>query len=458
MPAPTPPGVDRAARRLRGSARAGLVAAIALFVAMLGTHAQRLPAAPAVASGTNPHPVALLRPAVQPLSALALIGRRLFNDASLSASGRQACASCHSPAHSFGPPDARMVQLGGAEMRSEGLRPPPSLAYLYRQEAFGIGPAGDDDLPVPLDQLATQAKGKPRATKAAGATPAVALVPRGGLFWDGRADSLMDQAVGPMLNPAEMANRSIAAVAAKLVRAGYAEQLAPLFGNGLAGNPELLFAEAMSAVARYQIEDPAFHRFDSRYDRWLEGKARLSAAELRGLDLFNDPAKGNCAACHLSQPGRDGTPPLFTDTEYEALGVPRNRALVANRDPRHFDLGLCGPARTDLAQQTPYCGMFLTPSLRNTARRGVYFHNGVYHTLKQVLDFYNLRDTRPGMIYPRDATGRVTAYDDLPERYRGNIDTADAPFDRKRGQTPVMSEANIADIIAFIETLDDRSS
>ncbi len=48
----------------------------------------------------------------------------------------------------------------------------------------------------------------------------------------------------------------------------------------------------MFAVARYQIEDPAFHPYNSKYDAWLEGKARLSPAEMRGYILFNDPAKG----------------------------------------------------------------------------------------------------------------------------------------------------------------------
>ncbi|WP_206243411.1 cytochrome-c peroxidase [Novosphingobium terrae] len=406
--------------------------------------------------GLNPHPVVLRRPAAQGLSALALIGRRIFHDPRLSASGRQSCASCHSPAHAFGPPDGRLMPRGGIRMSVEGTRAVPSLAYLYRQEAFAIGPAGSDDVPVALDVLAQQAQGQARSTKSAGVAPAAnALVPSGGLFWDGRADSLMDQAMGPMMNPAEMANANVADAAARLVRAGYPAMLRSLFGDGLATNPELLFAEAMSAVSRYQIEDRAFHRFDSRYDHWLEGKARLTAAQMRGLRLFNDPAKGNCAACHISAPGQDGAPPLFTDTEYEALAVPRNRHLGANRNPHHMDLGLCGPVRADLAGQTQYCGMFLTPTLRNAARRGVYFHNGVYHTLRKVLDFYNLRDTDPARIYPRDGKGRLMVHDDLPMRYRANIDMTDAPFGRKQGQAHPLSERDIEDIIAFIGTLED---
>ncbi|WP_267393664.1 MULTISPECIES: cytochrome c peroxidase [unclassified Sphingomonas] len=458
-PATAPSSLVRA-RRLLVLAGLGCMAAILLGLAVILLRPQ---AAPRMfdrlvenVTGANPHPVVLIRPPVQPLTALATIGQRIFNDPSLSASGQQSCASCHSAAHAYGPPNGRFVQLGGPQMIAEGLRPPPTLTYLYRQTAFAIGPAADEDAPIPLDQLAAQAAGTQRATKAAGvATTSVALVPRGGLFWDGRSDTLMAQATGPMMDPAEMANKDVADVARKLVRAGYPRLLEPLFGKGLGGNAEMLFAEAMSALSRYQIEDRSFHRFDSKYDQWLEGHARLSHAEMRGLRLFNDPAKGNCAACHLSQPGADGMPPLFTDTEYEALGVPRNRGLAANRDPHHVDMGLCGPRRTDLARQTQYCGMFLTPTLRNAATRGIFFHNGVYHSLRQVLDFYNLRATDPARIYPHDARGHVALYDDLPARYRANIDTADAPFDRKPGEQHPMTDAEIEDIIAFLGTLTD---
>jgi len=403
-------------------------------------------------TGANPHPIALVRPANQPLSALAQIGEQIFHDRTLSVSGRQSCASCHSPERSYGPPNGLPVEPGGASMTAQGFRPPPSLAYLYRQEVFGIGPAVDADAPVPLAQ---QAQAGPRANKVAGTSTAAAVVPHGGMFWDGRADTLMAQATGPMLNPAEMGNTDLHAVVRRIALTKYRNEFKPLFGEAVVDNPDLLFAEAMSAVARYQVEAQAFHRFDSKYDHWLEGKARLSRAELRGLRLFNDPAKGNCAACHLSQPGSDGMPPLFTDTEYEALSVPRNPAIAANRDPRFFDLGLCGPVRTDLARQTQYCGMFLTPTLRNAARRGVYFHNGVYHSLRQVLNFYNLRDVAPGRVYPRDRSGKVLQFNDLPARYRANIDVADAPFGGRPGGRPPLTEREIDDIIAFIGTLDD---
>ncbi len=211
----------------------------------------------------------------------------------------------------------------------------------------------------------------------------------------------------------------------------------------------------MSAVSRFQIEDSTFHPFTSKYDYYLEGRAALTDAEWRGLQAFDDPERGNCAACHLDRPGPDGSPPLFTDYEYEALGVPRNDSLAANRDPRYFDLGLCGPVRTDLADHAEYCGMFRTPTLRNVATRQVFFHNGVYRSLEDVLRFYNLRATAPESIYPRDATGAVRRFDDLPPGDRRNVDTIDPPFDRLIGASPPLSVADQRDIVAFLKTLTD---
>ena len=453
--------------RPRAAPRPALWAAVAAGLVLLGAagfvliHPERAPAPIAGLvediTGANPRPVHLMLPAKAPLSALAMLGREVFNDPALSASGTQACAACHSPSRAYGPPSGDAMQMGGAHMEMAGVRPPPSLTYLYRQTAFSIGPeAIDAETPMNFSQLAAQTLGQARAVKTANKAPtAPAIVPQGGLFWDGRNDTLMSQASGPLLNPGEMANSSIAEVATKLMHAKYLNQFVPLFGANILNEPEVLVAEAMSAVGRYQIEDPAFHRFDSKYDLWLQGRARLSHAELKGLRLFNDPAKANCAGCHISAVTPDGLPPLFTDTQYEALGAPRNPAIPANKDPHHFDMGLCGPYRKDLAKQTQYCGMFLTPTLRNSANRGVYFHNGVYHNLQQVMDFYNFRNTNPERIYPKDASGKVAKYNDLPAAYRANIDVADAPFDRKPGDKPAMTTDETHDIIAFLKTLND---
>ena len=409
--------------------------------------------------GLDPHPVRLVIPADPPLSAVARLGARLFRDQRLSASGRMSCASCHHPRFAFGPASRTPVVLGGPEGSTPGFRAVPSLEYLYRQPAFTIGPdiENGNDVPVPLTLQARAAAGQPRVLKSAQAPQAAASnrVPQGGLFWDGRADTLEQQVNGPLFNPAEMDGGSVQEVAGKLASGSYAAEFKQLFGPTVFDNPGLAVDEAMFAIARYQIEDPAFHPFNSRYDAWLEGKARLSRAELKGYLLFNDPQKGNCAACHLDQPTRSGEPPLFTDHQFEALGVPRNPEIPANRDPHYYDLGVCGPYRTDLRTQTQYCGMFLTPTLRNVARRHVFFHNGVFHDLPQVLDFYVNRDIDPGRFYPRDSAGRVIRYDDVPARYRANVDTVDAPLNRRAGDRAALTRGEIRDVIAFLGTLTD---
>ena len=409
-------------------------------------------------AGANPHPVHLVRPRTAPLSAMAQLGQKIFYDASLSSSGALSCASCHSPDHHYGPPNDGPVMLGGPDLSRQGARAVPSLTYLERTPNFSIGPEQtDDDNLVPLTQMAAVGQQSMRAKKTATGTVASAanIVPQGGLFWDGRADTLQSQALFPLLDPNEMDGGSIDKVADKLRHGPYAERFSGLFGEGVFSNSQLLVSEAMFAVARYQFEDVSFHPYTSKFDYWLEGKAGLSESEMRGLQLFNDPDKANCGGCHLSGPTRDSLPPLFTDHQYEALGAPRNAALAENRDPAFFDLGTCGPQRKDIADQTQYCGMFVTPTLRNAATRHAFFHNGVFGNLQQVMDFYNFRDTNPDKIYPHAADGGAQKYDDLPTKYQANVDVSDPPFDRHPGETPAMTAQDEADIIAFLNTLTD---
>jgi cytochrome c peroxidase len=300
-----------------------------------------------------------------------------------------------------------------------------------------------------------QTASRVQKTATASAQSAVNIVPQGGLFWDGRADTLQNQASGPLLDPREMDGGSVAIIAEKLRRGPYSNKFATLFGETMLDNANLLVAEATFAIGRYQIEEPSFHSYSSKYDYWLEGKARLTEAEMRGYRLFNDQDKANCAGCHTSQPSRDGIPPRFTDTQFEALAAPRNLALIDNKDPEHFDLGVCGPTRTDVADQTQFCGMFKTPTLRNTALRRAFFHNGVFQTLQQVMDFYNFRDTNPEKVYPPGPNGKPEKFNDIPARYRANVDVSDPPFDRHPGETPAMTAQDETDLIAFLNTLND---
>jgi cytochrome c peroxidase len=415
-------------------------------------------AEPQTQPGENPKPVHLFRRRVEPLSAMARLGKEIFFDASLSSSGKLACASCHSPDHAYGPSTDAPVMFGGPDLKLPGVRAVPSLTYLERQLEFSIGPDkdADNDSPASLAQKAEVGKTAVRAEKIATQTAqSENIVPQGGLFWDGRVHTLQEQVSGPLLDPREMDGGSIEIVAEKLRKAPYAQKFAALFGERIFKDTKLLFDEAAFAVGRYQIEEPSFHPYTSKYDYWLEGKARLSETELRGLKLFNDPEKANCAGCHTSQPSREGFPPRFTDMQYEALGGPRNPALVDNKDPGFFDLGVCGPIRKDIAEQTQFCAMFKTPSLRNTAVRKVFFHNGVYHTLQEVMDFYNFRDTNPEKVYPAGADAKVQKYNDIPPQYHANVDVADPPFNRHLGDQPAMTDQDMADIIAFLQTLND---
>jgi cytochrome c peroxidase len=215
----------------------------------------------------------------------------------------------------------------------------------------------------------------------------------------------------------------------------------------------LAFNAVLMALEAFQQSAAEFYPYSSKYDAWLRRQTSMSPQELKGLAAFNDPAKGNCARCHPSAV-RNGAFPQFTDFGYAAIGAPRNLKIPANADPKYFDLGLCGPLRSDLADRPEFCGLFKTPSLRNVATRGVFLHNGVFHTLDEVVRFYAERDTQPQHWYPRAADGTVLKFDDLPRKFAANLDVQ-APFDRHAGDQPALSDSEVKDIIVFLRTLSD---
>lgn len=366
--------------------------------------------------------------------AMQALGRQLFFDASLSASGRQSCASCHDPAHAYGPTNDLAVQFGGPDGRTPGLRAAPSLRYRQNVPPF-TEHRFDEDIDESIDQG-----------------------PAGGYNWDGRAASVHAQSALALLSMREMANGTPAALLPRLRAAPYAAQFRAVFGPAALDEAETAFQWATLALESFQQDPAEFYPYSSKYDAVLRGQAKLDAAEQRGLALFIDQAKGNCASCHpASISASTGAFPAFTDHGFINIGVPRNRRLPANADPGFFDLGLCGPERRDLLNQAQYCGAFRTPSLRNVAQRHTFFHNGRFGTLEEVMRFYVTRDTAPQDWYARDAAGRVQRFDDLPDALRGpqaNINT-DPPFDRQPGDAPALNEAEIADVIAFLKTLSD---
>jgi cytochrome c peroxidase len=368
-------------------------------------------------------------------SPLAELGRLIFFDPSLSASGRLSCASCHDPAHAYGPPDGRAVQTGGAAMDREGPRAVLSLRYVLNRTPVW----SHQYISNPVERMLEPTE-----------------PPSGGFGWDGRFGTLREQATFPLLAPNEMANADMAQVASKLAHAAYADRFRQLFGDTVFDDPQRTFDQTLTALERFELDDPSFHPYSSRYDQFLDGAVKLTAQEARGLALFDDSARGNCASCHLDTRGADGSHPLLTDYQFEALGVPRNAELKANADGDYFDLGACGPLRHDQADQRQYCGLFKTPTLRNVAIRHVFFHNGRFHDLKEALRFYVRRDTDPQSWYPPGSDGHTDKFNDLPIALRANVDVIDEPLTRHQGAAPAWSDTDIDDVIAFLKTLTDR--
>jgi len=402
------------------------------WLALIGGLALGLSGAlPSQAAGNPPPPAPAPKappsappagPASAPAGALSTVGNKLFHDTSLSASGRLACASCHVPSNAYSDAPGSFLPIGGLNLNQQGLRSTPSARYLNNVPAFSIDAQGQA---------------------------------HGGLFWDGRANDRVAQARGPLLNASEMANASVADYARRLRATPYFADLLRVSGLATSASDDAVMTASLQALARYQQTDPSFAPFTSKFDAMQDGKASFSAAEARGLAVFNDPNKGNCAHCHVSTPpanGPAGARALFTNHNYFALGVPRNHS-TATQNPSFFDLGLCGPVRTDLSQQSTQCGKFRVPSLRNVALTAPYFHNGVFQTLEQVVGFYATRDLDPARWYPV-VNGQVQRYNDLPTVYQANIHRG-APFDRKPNQPPTLSPQDVSDVVAFLKTLSD---
>ncbi|HUL93230.1 MAG TPA: cytochrome c peroxidase [Burkholderiales bacterium] len=356
------------------------------------------------------------------LSSAAQLGEKIFHDTSLSASGRMACATCHDPAFGHASPFDTPVALGGPALDQPGERNPPSLRYLRFNRAFRFDAEG---------------------------------TPTGGFNWDGRANSLADQARRPFLSTNEMANADVGSVISRIAAAPYAGEFKQLFGADILSDPQAAFDRVVFALERYQLEDPEFAPFSSKYDRFLARKATLTDQELRGLVLFNLPDKGNCAACHPGSKPANAPAPLFTDFTYDSLGVPRNMAIGANADPQFFDMGLCGPRRQDLAMRGELCGAFKVPSLRNVGLRKHFFHNGRFDSLEDVIRFYVTRDTNPELWYPPASLTDPLPYSDLPVDLRSNVNTSEGPYNRLRGQAPALTESEIGDLASFLRTLTD---
>jgi cytochrome c peroxidase len=417
-------------------------------------------------------------------SSASAAGKAIFFDTSLSASGKQSCGTCHVPSRAYTADPATdhglPVPLGGANMDQTGFRNAPSLVYASFTPPFSL-----------------------------------ANGPTGGFFRDGRASSLAAQAQQPFVTAFEMANQDAAEVVSRLRNSPATLQaFTAVYGDAVLDDPDTALEDMGLALAAYETEDPSFHPFSSKYDYWLQGQAQLTAEEQNGLDLFNNPVKGNCTACHPSQPQSYDSHALFTDFTFDNIGVPRNWKIPANTagsvspvdgapqstvltpvdvpadaEYAYYDMGVCGPfrpaandpnARPGLSATTSLCGLFKVPTLRNVAVTTPYFHNGVFQDLHQVLEWYVTRDINNntannpnpvaagpgGNPYLAVGTFYVTAagtpdlyeYNDLPAEYDANVNVGEVPYTPPTfggGQAPTLTAAEIDDIVAFLCTLTD---
>lgn len=372
------------------------------------------------------------------------LGKKLFFDKNLSTPSGQSCAACHDPKAGWtGPLENFGAVYEGAFKGRFGNRKPPSSAY-----------AGDS----PVLSMDKEEK----------------FV--GGMFWDGRAtgadlkDPLAEQAGGPFLNPLEQNNPDKKAVVSKVKNSAYAslfEQVWKIKPEDWDKNVDKLYEFISRSIAAYE-RSAEVNPFDSKFDLfWKNALAKnlraetidqtnwksftnlgLDEAEVKGLMLFNTKAK--CVKCHVLAAGPDNKPPVFTDFTYDNTGLPRNPANPFYRMDAKFnpqgkdwvDDGLGGylksvPRFAEYASEN--IGKHKVPTLRNVDLKPnpsfvkVYGHNGALRGLKEVVHFYNARDT--GKFPPPEVKTNMNTEE------LGNLGLAD-------------DEENA--VVAFLRTLTDH--
>ncbi|MEC4005714.1 cytochrome c peroxidase [Flavobacterium sp. SUN052] len=300
------------------------------------------------------------------------IGKAIFTDTNLSNPIGQACASCHSPEKAFSDPNNNAITQG-AMTNAFGNRNVPSLSY----NVFA-------------------------PTRYYNATDETYI---GGLFLDGRSNTLQEQFIHPMLNPIEMNNSSITEVALKIKNAAYFNQIVSVYG-ATNSDTELLSFVA-DALARYQ-KSREVNSFTSKFDYASKGLVAYTEDEKKGLNIFKD--KGKCAQCHILDGDENTGKVLFTDFSYDNIGVPRNTNNPFYNQPsavnplgaNYVDLGIGA-----IVNEPQHNGKFKVPTLRNIAITAPYFHNGSFTTLKQVIHFYNVRDLNTGEFGPPEYNQNV---------------------------------------------------
>jgi len=350
--------------------------------------------------------------AASPLSPIEQLGARLFVDPNLSRNRTQSCSTCHHPDYAFTDPRptsvGRAVSAGDAD-GAIGDRNTPTLMYASMTPAFAKHPDG-------------------KAT--------------GGLFWDGRADTLEEQAKGPLLNPVEMNMPDSAAVAERLAEnTAYVESFRALFGEEVFSSPDRTLQAAAEALAAYQ-RTPEFAPFDSKYDRVMRGEEKFTVQEEFGRQVF---LTWNCQLCH--RPLRSGgsfQTELFTSFEYHNIGLPVNTAVrsLSGMGDGYVDRGL----NNAHPNNSEWSGLFKVATLRNVAVTGPYMHNGVFKELRTAIEFYNKYTSRSPAAQINRETGQNWGEPEVPE----NISATQL----KSGLA--LNDARIEALEAFLKTLTDR--
>ncbi|WP_373500422.1 cytochrome-c peroxidase [Desulfococcus sp.] len=369
--------------------------------------------------------------ALEPIEEL---GKAIFFDQKLSVRNNQSCASCHAPSVGWTGPipgfnKAGSVYFGSVRTRF-GNRKPPTVAY------------GGDSPVLYYDGEAWI----------------------GGMFWDGRAtgsdlgDPLAEQALGPFLNPLEQALPNASYVVDRVCSSKYSDLFKNVWGSEACTNVADAYDNIGRSIAAYERSSEV-SQFSSKYDAYLNGKASLTAQELRGLELFNDNEKGKCSACHISE----GLKPLFTDFTYDNLGVPRNPQNPFYFEPEWnpdglnwVDNGLGGFLESigepDYALEM---GKQKVPSLRNVDKRPgpgfvkAYGHNGYFKSLESIVNFYNTRDVK--LECPDPFT---TEADALSQGCWPAPEVADNVNTEELGDLGLSADEEAA-IVAFLKTLSD---
>ncbi len=347
---------------------------------------------------------------------LEVLGAALFGDVNLSKNRSQACVSCHSPQLAFTDP-RETAKVGGAvslgdDGHSLGDRNAPTVAYASLTPDFHV-----------------KSNGKPA----------------GGLFHDGRAKDLEEQAGGPPLNPVEMGMPDKASVVARLKEnPAYVLAFGKLFGQNALDDAEQGYAAMTRAIAAFE-RTPDFSPFDSKYDRYLRGEAKLTEQEELGRVLFFSSQFTNCSQCHMLRAQGGMEKEVFSNFEYHNIGTPPNHLVRAENGskPGYVDHGLLSnPDVTDKGHD----GKYKVPTLRNVAVTGPYMHNGVFKDLRTTVLFYNKYNSKSSK---RQINPETNAQWDAPE-VAANLSL------KELESGPALDDKRIDALVAFLKTLTDK--